>query len=126
MVRAWCTSLVEEEKGNREEENQHVEAAVAFIQAHYTRNLSVADIAGQVNVNPIYLNRLFKASRGTTISAYLNAYRCERARGMLEETQATVSEISDACGFSEVRSFIRYFRKYYEETPAEYRRRIRG
>ena len=45
---------------------------------------------------------------------------------MVDQTQATVSEISDACGFSEVRSFIRFFKKYYEETPTEYRKRTRG
>ena len=87
--------------------------------------LNVPEIAEAVNINPIYLNRLFKSSTGSTISNYLSQYRCEHARAMLENTQATVNEISDACGFSEVRSFIRFFKKYYGQTPTEYRKRAK-
>lgn len=123
VLRAWCRSLI---GGSAEDDNRYVKAALAFIHEHYMHSLSVPEIAEKVKVNPIYLNRLFKAVTGAAISAYLSQYRCEHARRMLLETQASVSEISDACGFSEVRSFIRFFKKYYNETPAEYRRQAKG
>ncbi|MGN0746191.1 MAG: helix-turn-helix transcriptional regulator [Aristaeellaceae bacterium] len=125
-LQEWCRSLLRYAQETSEDTNHYVEAALKFIHDNYMRSLNVPDIGEAVNVNPIYLNRLFKSATGNTLSNYLNQYRCEHARAMLEETQATVNEISDACGFSEIRSFIRFFKKYYEETPTEYRKRIRG
>lgn len=121
----WCRALIDASTGESEENNRYVEQALAFIHSHYMHTLNVPEIAEAVSINPIYLNRLFKSSTGSTISNYLSQYRCEHARAMLENTQATVNEISDACGFSEVRSFIRFFKKYYEQTPTEYRKRVR-
>jgi len=125
-VGEWCRSLISRGAEADSEGNHYVEEALRFIHEHYMCSLSVPEIGEAVNVNPIYLNRLFKSTTGNTLSNYLNQYRCEHARAMLDQTQATVSEISDACGFSEVRSFIRFFKKYYEETPTEYRKRTRG
>jgi len=125
-LREWCCSLISRSEEAMEESNQYVEDTLAFIHENYMHSLSVPEIAEKVSVNPIYLNRLFKAATGKTLSNYLNQYRCDHACTLLEETQATVNEISDACGFSEVRSFIRFFKKYYEETPTEYRRRLKG
>ena len=121
----WCRALIDASTGENEENNRYVEQALAFIHSHYMHTLNVPEIAEAVNINPIYLNRLFKSSTGSTISNYLSQYRCEHARAMLENTQATVNEISDACGFSEVRSFIRFFKKYYGQTPTEYRKRAK-
>lgn len=122
----WCCALVDHGEDGSEENNRYVEAALIFIHENYMHSLSVPEIGEKVNVNPIYLNRLFKSATGSTLSNYLSQYRCEHARRMLQETQETVNEISDACGFSEVRSFIRFFKKYYDETPTEYRRRVKG
>lgn len=124
-IRAWCLSQLRTGSDQAEDSNQYVGEALRFIHENYMHGLNVPEIGEAVNVNSIYLNRLFKTATGNTLSNYLNQYRCERARAMLEKTQDTVGEISDACGFSEVRSFIRYFKKYYLETPTEYRKRIR-
>lgn len=125
-LQEWCRSLIRDAQETSEDSNHYVEAALKFIHDNYMRSLNVPDIGEAVSVNPIYLNRLFKSVTGNTLSNYLNQYRCERARTLLAQTQDTVSEISDACGFSEIRSFIRFFKKYYDETPTEYRKRIRG
>lgn len=121
----WCRSLISGDAVTSDENNLYVEKALDYIHSNYTKTINVSEIAEYVCVNPIYLNRLFKSYTGNTISNYLSQYRCEHARTMLEQTQATINEISNACGFSEVRSFIRFFKKYYEQTPTEYRKQLR-
>ena len=122
----WYRSLIGQDAEADVEGNQYVEAAIRLIEADYRRIQNVQEIGKKINVNPIYLNRLFKFATGKTVSGYLSQYRCDQARKMLQDQQYTIREISDACGFSEMRSFIRYFKIYYEETPTEYRKRIQG
>ncbi len=122
----WCLGQISPATENAEESNRYVEETLQFIHENYMRTLNVPEIAEQVNINPIYLNRLFKSATGSTLSNYLSLYRCDHARRLLEETQMNINQISDACGFSEVRSFIRFFKKYYDQTPTEYRKQARN
>ncbi len=82
-------------------------------------------IASHTGVSAIYLNRIFKLSTGKTLSEYLNDYRISQSLPMLEDTSETISSISQAVGYSDVRSYIRFFKKFYGMTPSEYRKKHR-
>ncbi|NMA83414.1 MAG: helix-turn-helix transcriptional regulator [Epulopiscium sp.] len=82
---------------------------------------SVAEIAEQVGLNHIYLNRIFKLSTGKTLSEYLNIYRIEQSKDMLCNTNHSVAEISKLLGYNDVRSYIRFFKKFVGVTPGDYR-----
>ena len=79
------------------------------------------DIAQAVSLNPVYLNKLFKLSTGKTISEYLNSYRIDASKPMLLEEGATVAAVSSQLGYNDVRSFIRFFKKFTGITPGDYR-----
>ena len=91
-------------------------------QQHYKEELSVPQIADVVGLNPVYLSRLFKLDTGKTLSEYLNCYRTECSLALLTDTADTIQSISQKVGYSDVRSYIRFFKKYYDVTPSEYRR----
>lgn len=95
--------------------------AVAYIEEHYRENLSIPQIAKAVSVNPVYLNKLFKLSTGKTISEYLNYYRIEESKSLLLEPDATVASVSAGLGYNDVRSFIRFFKKFTGVTPKDFR-----
>ena len=121
---AWCRGLLLSRRSLSDESYRYVRSAVAFIETHYAERLSVPQIAQAISLNPIYLNRLFKCATGKTISDTLNSYRTERAKELMANRGLTVSEAAAAAGFSETRSFIRFFKKYYGETPGEYKKRL--
>ena len=75
-----------------------------------------------MGLNPVYLSRLFKLDTGKTLSEYLNCYRTECSLALLTDTADTIQSISQKVGYSDVRSYIRFFKKYYDVTPSEYRR----
>lgn len=75
-----------------------------------------------LSLNPVYLSRLFKLDTGKTLSEYLNCYRTECSLALLTDTADTIQSISQKVGYSDVRSYIRFFKKYYDVTPSEYRR----
>ncbi|MDR0351918.1 MAG: helix-turn-helix transcriptional regulator, partial [Opitutaceae bacterium] len=52
--------------------------------------------------------------------------RLDNARRLLARDSSTVVEIAAACGFSEQSYFTRVFKKTFNETPLDYRRRVRA
>ena len=65
---------------------------------------------------------LFKAVSGDSPIQYLNRVRVTRARSLLCSSNATITEIAFACGFSSSQYFSTVFRQFYGEAPREVRR----
>lgn len=63
----------------------------------------------------------FKELTGQSLGAYVEDYRIGRAKEMLTTTDMTMSEISDALGFSTQRYFSTFFRKKTGMSPTEFR-----
>jgi len=64
---------------------------------------------------------------GTTAAALIQELRLERAASRLQHpgwTDQTVSAIAYASGFSSLSTFNAAFRKRYDSTPVEYRRKV--
>ena len=77
-------------------------------------------------LNYDYVRKLFKKEVGATPHEYLLRARMERARSILlsgvsnRYSDYTVSQIAEACGFSEPLYFSRVFKKYFGVAPSYY------
>ena len=60
-------------------------------------------------------------SRGTSSRAIANEIRFEIARQLLQDTQASLAQISAALGYSEASAFTRAFRRWSGRTPTAWR-----
>jgi len=105
-----------------DEAHSYIRKAIRYLEAHYAESLSIPLIASYTGVSAIYLNRIFKLSTGKTLSEYLNDYRIAQSLPMLSDTSETILRISEAVGYNDVRSYIRFFKKFYGMTPSEYRK----
>lgn len=121
VLLSWFSSQIEASTCLPEKSWHYVREAVAYIEEHYRENLSIPQIAKAVSVNPVYLNKLFKLSTGKTISEYLNYYRIEASKSLLLGPDATVASVSAGLGYNDVRSFIRFFKKFTGVTPKDFR-----
>lgn len=121
VLLSWFSSQIEASTCLPEKSWHYVREAVAYIEEHYRENLSIPQIAKEVSVNPVYLNKLFKLSTGKTISEYLNYYRIEESKSLLLGPDATVASVSAGLGYNDVRSFIRFFKKFTGVTPKDFR-----
>ena len=88
----------------------------------YNGRLSVREIADQSNVSEVYFRRLFKEKHGISPMQYININRLKTAKNLLVEDELSVSEISQTCGFLDVYSFSRAFKKWAGISPSEYRK----
>ncbi|MDL2234044.1 AraC family transcriptional regulator [Ruminococcaceae bacterium OttesenSCG-928-L11] len=122
-LHGFLLSLINAEQKVSDRSARYVYEAIAFIEQHYSRDLSVPEIAENSAVNPIYLNKLFKLSTGKTISEYLNMLRIQKSEALLRETDETVNAISAIVGYHDSRSYIRFFKKFNGITPNEFRKR---
>ena len=82
----------------------------------------MADAAKAVSLSPSYFSRLFRAASGLSPYEYLLGVRLEKAKEMLLETQAPVSEVAYRTGFGSDANFIAFFRKETGLSPLKFRR----
>ena len=89
-------------------------------------HLSLSDLASLIGTNRTYLSNYLNQTLNTTFYDYINHYRLEAALKMMEETNsnATITEIAEACGFNSLSTFRRVFMRAKGCTFAEYRQRI--
>ncbi len=100
--------------------------AMAYIHENYALSLSRQDIARYVNASDGHLARCFKQETGLTPMVYLNRYRIQRAKYLLENTSQSITSIAISCGFSDVNYFSRVFRQETGKSPRTYRRSAHG
>lgn len=92
-----------------------------YIENNFRHDLPVTDIAAVSGVSQQYLGRLFRRELGTTIEKYIQDRRIWEAKTLLRETDKSVYEISELCGFSSSGYFSTVFRKITALSPREYR-----
>jgi AraC-like DNA-binding protein len=97
--------------------------AESYIWKHYTRKLSLKEIANASGLSAPYLSMIFKEEMGENLSNYLNRLRVEKAAGMLVTTNLPINEITFACGFEDQSWFSKIFKNITGLTPGKYRER---
>ncbi|MCR5324555.1 MAG: helix-turn-helix domain-containing protein [Lachnospiraceae bacterium] len=98
-----------------------VEASKAYIDANYTKNITLDDLSMAVNVSSYYLSRIFKENTGENFIDYLTRLRIERAKELLATTTYSMKEIGIMSGYSDPNYFSKTFKKNVGVTPTEYR-----
>ncbi len=89
--------------------------------------LTMADVAREVGVHPVYLARVFRQFFGCTPAEYLRRCRVEHAATLVRGSQLPLAEIAFACGFVDQSHFSRAFARTFATSPGAYRQRyVRG
>ncbi|MCI9631788.1 MAG: AraC family transcriptional regulator [Ruminococcus sp.] len=138
MHTLWCRFLryqelfadePDREPGEARNDNDDLEIQkqmITFIHRHYAENLSIEDIAVSARVSQVRCRRIFKQYLQQTPLQFLNAYRLEVSGNLLRDTDQTVMEIGERCGYRHKSHFAKAFSKCYRCTPREYRKKYQG
>ncbi len=103
--------------------SSEIAKAIQFIKRNYDQNISLQQVADHVNLSFGYMSNLFKKETQVTFVEYLNNYRIERAKELLDKTQMKTYDIAVKVGFSpEYTYFSKVFKKVTGLNPNEYRR----
>lgn len=99
--------------------------AQRWLEAHMTEPYDLAATAHAAATSPRSLLRHFASAHAQSPLDYLHGLRVARARVLLETTYVSVEEVAGMCGYQDVGTFRRIFRRLTKELPAGYRERYR-
>lgn len=103
-------------------DNPYVKQMLDILSEEYMTDISLADIADRININPDYAGRLFKSCTNFTYSEYLNRYKLDKIiRSIKNDPRTNFEQLALSNGFCEIRNFYRVFKKIFHMTPGEYR-----
>ena len=94
-----------------------------YLHTHYAEDLSTEKLAARAGLSISHFERRFRSAFGSSPRQYLVRVRIENAAELLRNTNQTVSEIAQSCGFYDHAHFSRSFRKIMHQAPSEYRSR---
>ena len=100
--------------------------ALDYIKDHFNEPIETEDIVRQQALCRRALEYRFKHRFGMTPMEYLRNLRMMKVKFLLENTNLTIEDISKEAGFSTSNYLCRLFRRVYDSTPTEYRKKFRG
>lgn len=93
-----------------------------YLQQNYGGKFYLDTMAKEHNISRGECCRYFKRMMGMTLVEYLMEYRIAKAIELLETTNRTVTDISQAVGFGSTSRFIDSFKAKTSLTPLNYRK----
>lgn len=106
--------------------NRHqseMDTVQAYIHSHYNEDLSMPEMAEMASMSLFTFSNKFKKHTGMSFTDYLIAFRIEKAKDLLLETEMKIAEISEHLRYQNPQNFIRVFKRITGMTPGEYRSR---
>jgi AraC-like DNA-binding protein/ligand-binding sensor protein len=105
-------------------ENPAISRARIYIADQFAEELSLDQVAKQVNMSAFYFCKMFKKATGLTFTDYLARVRIEKVKNLLLNPNKRISEAAYEVGFQSLSQFNRVFRRIAGESPTTYRDRI--
>lgn len=99
---------------------------MTYIREHTNESISIEDVAAHVNRSSSYIMKHFKNELGINIGAYIMRCKLEEAKSLLTYSEKSLAEISNFLYFSSQSHFQNVFKKQYDITPLQYRKRTKN
>lgn len=101
--------------------NKMLSEIIEYIGSHYDRISGLEEISEKFFISKSYLCRLFKEHTGISVVKYIHLLKIQSACDLLLETNKSVEEIAQKCGFHTSMYFCRTFKSIVGMTPTQYR-----
>jgi AraC family transcriptional regulator len=92
---------------------------------HLKNKLSMTEIAARVSMSYVHFNRRFTAYTGISPVQYLISARVKKSKELLLNTDLSISDIAEACGFDNHYYFSNTFKNGEGISPSSFRKLIR-
>ncbi|MDQ0222730.1 helix-turn-helix transcriptional regulator [Streptococcus moroccensis] len=102
--------------------NEKIRAIIEYIHRNYYRTLTIAELAEEANYSETHFMTFFKSQTGTSAMDFIIQHRLHLATQELKHSVKPVLRIAEEVGFNNLSNFNRQFRKYYHQTPSQYRK----
>nr|MCR4588841.1 AraC family transcriptional regulator [Lachnospiraceae bacterium] len=97
------------------------ESIISYVEEHYCdEEMSLQFLSDRFNVSNKYLLLLFKERYNTTYLQFIQTRRIHKAAELLKEGRLSLTEVGEACGYTNQLTFRRNFKSIMGCNPSEY------
>ena len=117
-----CIHTMENIKNERSNRSK-VDAAtiINYIDKHCLDSISLTEMSKVFYLDISYLSKIIKNATGKSFVKYITERRMEKSKGLLQNTDIPISDISERVGYTEANYFSQLFKKLVGISPTEYR-----
>jgi len=108
----------------RNAEPPAITRAKEFINEHQADELSLISVANAANISTFYFCKMFKKATGLHFTEYLSRVRIEKAKNLLLNPNARITEIAYEVGFQSITHFNRVFKRVTGQSPSALREQL--
>lgn len=106
------------------QDNLRIRKMLAYIHKNFAEDISLSEISDAADISERESLRCFKKTIQLSPIQYLLKYRIMQGAEMLLKNPAgSISEIATSCGFDSPSNFTKLFKRFYNCTPREYRKK---
>lgn len=121
IIRTYATVAFREHRSCGGLTQAQCRMIIEFIEENISRNISLAELAGLLQLSVFHFSRKFRREFGYPPYAYVIQQRLERAKRQLRGGNVPLKVVAANCGFADQSHMTRLFRRALNVTPAEYR-----
>lgn len=121
LLRTYCTQRLAPKFCKGGLPSHHVRRVVEYINAHLAQPLTLAELAGLLQMSEAHFIRAFRQTMGCTPHHYLIERRIEQAKALLATPWVPISAVAMRVGFQTHSHFTMLFRKLTGVSPTAYR-----
>lgn len=118
--------MITKEK-SRQEYQARINRVMDYIEKHIDQPIDLTTLADVAHFSAFHFHRMFTFLVGETPNTFLLRIRVEKAAYLLKGyKELSISEVAYSCGFNNVSSFSRTFKKYFGVTAKYFRETEKG
>ncbi|WEK53687.1 MAG: AraC family transcriptional regulator [Candidatus Cohnella colombiensis] len=103
---------------------ERMQPALDYVDKHLHEKLSVDALCKQINISYTYFIKLFKQAVGMPFTEYVAYKRIKKAEQQLLTNNASIAEIAESVGMTNLGHFYDMFHRFNHCTPREYKLRL--
>ncbi len=104
--------------------NDLILKATHYIESHLQDDMSITSIANHCHISSSYLFKVFIKTINISPNKYIQLIKARATLILLESDKYTLFEISQLLGFHSYQAFNYFFKRWYNLTPTEYRKKF--
>lgn len=94
-----------------------------WITQNSSKKIDVEDVSQKFGYNKDYISRAFKRGYGMSLKSYIDTERMKYIKGLLLTTGYPLKQVALLAGFTDYKSFLKFFAYHSNETPLEFRQK---
>ncbi|HSI84644.1 MAG: helix-turn-helix transcriptional regulator [Candidatus Methylacidiphilales bacterium] len=135
IIRAPSTQRIPDSEGYEESEGESLlptqPAATSLLlrinsycMTHLHTLFGLKEIAAHLSISESYLRARFRSETGLSLGQHLRTLRLQKAIGLLLQSDLSVGQVAERCGFDSIFAFSRSFRRFMGVSARDYRDRF--